>query len=51
LLAQKSQRLGAEHYGEERAETEARKAEPLIDTSRAGSTMISTGEVACSVQH
>ena len=27
LLAQMSERLGAEHYGEERAETEAAKAE------------------------
>ncbi|MBI2926294.1 MAG: transposase [Verrucomicrobia bacterium] len=30
LLAQMSQRLGAEHYGEERAETEAAKAERII---------------------
>ena len=30
LLAQTSERLGAEHYGEERAETEAGKAERII---------------------
>ena len=30
LLAQMSERMGAEHYGEERAETEATKAERII---------------------
>lgn len=30
LLAQMSERLGAEHYGEERAETEEAKAERII---------------------